>query len=63
MTVSEKQMISDAELLQRKSQADTFGVNLIDLVIALIKVINIRLPVGSKITKQEMIDALKGEII
>ena len=63
MTLGEKQAVLDAELLVRKSNANTFGVGLLEFVIALIKVINIRLPAGQKITKQEMIDALKAEIL
>ena len=63
MTASEKQAILDAELLVRKSNANNFGVGLLEFATALIKVINIRLPAGQKITKQEMVDALKAEIV
>ncbi len=63
MSVSEKQIILDAELLLRKSQANNFGVGLLEFATALIKVINLRLPAGQKITKQEMIDALKAEVV
>mgnify|MGYP001592820376 FL=1 len=63
MSASEKQTILNAELAQRKTQADNFGVGLLEFATALIKVINIRLPAGQKITKQEMIDALKAEIL
>ena len=64
MTLLEKQAIEAAELQARKDAADNFGIERMKIVlIALIKVINIRLPVGQKITKQEMIDALKAEIL
>ena len=63
MILAEKQAILDEELTQRKNQANTFGVGLLEFATALIKVINIRLPAGQKITKQEMIDAIKAEII
>jgi len=62
MSQSEKDAITAAELQLRKSQADNFGVGLLELVTALIEVINLRLPAGQKITKQEMIDAVKAEI-
>lgn len=62
MTAGEKQAILDAELLARKSQADTFSANSLAIFTALIKVINVRLPAGSKITKQELIDAIKLEV-
>ena len=63
MIASEKQAVLDAELAQRKTQANTFGVGLLEFATALIKVINLRLPAGQKITKQEMVDALKTEIV
>lgn len=62
MTAGEKQAILDAELLARKSQADTFSANSLAIFTALIKVINVRLSAGQKITKQELIDAIKLEV-
>lgn len=62
MSAVEKQVIADAELLQRKLTANTFSSSPIQIFTALIKVINIRLPTGQKITKQEVIDAIKLEI-
>lgn len=63
MTLTEKQMVEAKELLARKNAADNFSISDMKIVlIALIKVINIRFPAGSKITSQEMIDALKAEI-
>ena len=63
MTVGEKQVIDDAELQARKDAANDFSIEGMKIVLtALIKVINLRLPIDKKITKQEMIDALKGEI-
>jgi len=64
MNLAEKQTILDAELQARKDAANDFGIEGMKIVLtALIKVINLRLPSGQKITKQEMVDALKGEII
>lgn len=51
------------ELLARKNNADTISIGLDTLVTALIKVINIRLPQGQKITRSEMVTAIKEEII
>lgn len=64
MSQAEKDIITAAELQARKEQANDFGIeNMKTILTALIKVINIRLSIGQKITKQEMVDALKGEII
>src|SRR3990167_9506759 len=64
MSQAEKDVITAAELQARKDAADDFGIEGMKIVLtALIKVINIRLPIWQKITKQEMVDALKGEII
>ncbi len=63
MTIVQKQVIDDLELQDRKSSADTYAVGMKEALTALIKVINLRLNGGQKITKQEMIDALKGEIL
>lgn len=64
MSQAEKDAIAAAELLARKDAADDYGVEGMKIVLtALIKVINIRLSAGQKITKQEMVTALKGEII
>ena len=62
MNLAEKQAIEAMELLARKNAANDFGIEMKTALTALIKVINLRLPTN-KITKQEMIDALKAEII
>lgn len=62
MTAGEKQSVLDAELAARKLQADDYNISLKIALTTLIKVINVRLSAGQKITKQEMIDALKLEI-
>jgi len=63
MNSAEKQAVDDAKLLLRKNAADDFGINDMKTVLtALIKVINLRLGNGKKITKVEMITALKEEI-
>lgn len=62
MTQEEKQAVLDAELLVKKSAADTLQANMPEVMTALIKVINLRLP-SNKITKKEMIEAIKLEIV
>ena len=62
MTQAEKDAIAASELITRKNAADTFQADPVAIFTALIKVINIRLPQGQKITKQELIDVVKGEI-
>lgn len=62
MDATEKQAVDDAELLLKKNAVDNFGVELLPFITALIKVINLRLP-SNKITKQEVIDAVKLEIV
>ena len=61
MSQAEKDAVIATELQARKDIANEFGVDVKTLLTALIKVINIRIP-NNPITKQEMIDALKGEI-
>lgn len=63
MTQQEKDAYEAARLLERKSLADSLSIDIRILVEALIKVINVRLPAGQKITKEEMIQALKDEIV
>lgn len=64
MTQAEKDVILASELQARKDAITdpSFG-DIKDILTALIKVINIRLPQNQKITKQEIIDAIKAEII
>ena len=63
MTANEKLAVDTAELQSRKDRViDPSDADLKDILTALIKVINIRLPAGQKITKQEFIDAIKLEI-
>lgn len=62
MSAAEKQSITDTELTERKVAADTFSTGSVAIFTALIKVINQRLPAGQKITKQELIDAIKQEV-
>lgn len=63
MTAGEKQAVTDAELLARKNLANGYGLSDIKVILtALVKVVNIRLPAGQKITEAEMITALKNEI-
>jgi len=63
MTQVEKDAIASRELTERKSSADTFDSNSLSIFTALIKVINVRLPAGQKITRAELITAIKEEII
>ena len=62
MTASEKQAVDDAELQLRKLSADNYQVGMGEALTALVKVINTRLNANQKITKQEMINAIKEEI-
>lgn len=62
MTEEEKQTVMAAESLNRKQAADNYEVDLKTALTALIKVINLRLPKDQKITKAEVVNALKGEI-
>lgn len=63
MTQAEKNAVDAAELAARKAGADGFTVSMKDAFTALIKVINLRLPANQKITKQELIDAIKLEVL
>ena len=63
MSQAEKDAITEAELQARKDTANDFGVQDIKVVLkVLIAVLNSKLPANKQITKQEVIDALKGEI-
>lgn len=61
MNQAEKDAILSQEVQARKNNADTLNVTLREALEALIKVINLRLP-SNKITKAEMITAIKEEI-
>lgn len=63
MSQVEKDAVDQSELNARKSLADSFNAKTIEIFTAIIKVINLRLPSGQKITKQELIDAIKAEIV
>lgn len=62
MTEAEKQAIDNAELTERKKAGDALNVPVLILIEELIKIINQRLPAGQKITKQEVVDAVKARI-
>ena len=62
MTLVEKQVMDDTELQIRKSMADTFNVDIKEILEAFINVINLRLPQDQEITKQEIITIIKKEI-
>lgn len=64
MTQAEKDAIIAAELQTRKDAVvDPSNASLKDILTALIKVINVRLSAGQKITKEEFITAIKAEIV
>ena len=63
MSIIEKAVVDAAELASRKLVADNYNVESEILLTALIKVVNLRLTTEQKITKLEMITALKDEII
>jgi hypothetical protein len=61
MTQAEKGVVLATEL---QAMANDFGIQGMKPVLtALIKVLNTKLPANKQITKQELVDALKGEII
>ncbi len=62
MTQAEKDAIATSELTERKKTADNLNVSIREALEALIKVINLRLPAGQKITRAEMITAIKEKI-
>lgn len=62
MTQAEKDAVTTSELAARKESANSFNVALDDVMTALIKVVNLRLPAGQKITRAEMVNAVKEEI-
>lgn len=62
MSQAEKDALADAELTSRKNLSDTYQVDIKTALTALVKVINLRLP-SNKITKEEMVQALKDEIL
>lgn len=64
MSQAEKDAIAAAELQVRRDQANDLSISDMKAILtALIKVINIRLPAGQKITKQELVDAIKAEVV
>lgn len=64
MTAQEKQAVDDAELQSRKDAIQELGdTGLKEVMTALIKVLNSKLPANKQITKQELITAIKEEII
>ena len=63
MTQVEKDVLAAAELQVRKDAANDLGVQDIKIALkALITVLNTKLPANKQLTKQELVDALKGEI-
>lgn len=62
MTQGEKDALAATQLTQRKTMANNFQGNMPEIMTALIKVINVRLSAGQKITKAELITAIKEEI-
>lgn len=64
MTQAEKDVVLATELQARKDMANDFGIqDMKPILTALVKVLNTKLPANKQITKQEMVDAIKGEII
>lgn len=63
MSQAEKGVLAETQLTNRKNLADTYSIDLKTALTALIKVINLRLPSGQKITRDEMVQALKDEIV
>jgi len=64
MSPIEKTNFLDARLEERREMVNDLGYKDLKVVLtALIKVINLRLPAGNKITKDELITAIKKEIL
>ena len=64
MSQAEKDAIAAAELQTRKDQANDFSLqSMKPILTALIKVLNTKLPANKQITKQELVDAIKLEIV
>ena len=63
MTLAEKQAVDAAELQAKKDKiTEIENADMREIFIALIKVLNTKLPANKQITKQELIDAIKLEI-
>lgn len=62
MSANEKQVVEDAELQERKDAADTFNVTNELIVKGLIVAGNTRWSVGQTITKEDVVNWLKGQI-
>lgn len=63
MDQADKDAIAAAELQARKDMANDFGVQDMKIILkVLIALLNRKLPANKQITKQEVVDALKGEI-
>lgn len=62
MNQAEKDALAQDQLTTRKSLANTYQIDIKTAITALVKVINLRLP-SNKITQEEMVQALKDEII
>lgn len=63
MTLAEKQAVDAAELQARKDKiTEIENADMREIFIALIKVLNTKLPANKQITRQEFIDAIKLEI-
>ena len=63
MTLAEKSAVDAAELQARKDKiTEIENADMREIFIALIKVLNTKLPANKQITKQELIDAIKLEI-
>lgn len=63
MSQAEKDAVAAAELQTRKDMANDFGIQDMKTVLkVLLTVLNSKLPANKQITKQELVDALKGEI-
>lgn len=62
MSQVEKDALAQSQITTRKHLAEDYGIDIKTALTALIKVINLRLP-SNKITKEEMVQALKDEIL
>lgn len=56
------QAIADAQAQTLSDKADKLNFSMEDVITALVKVINVRLPAGQKITKKEIVSQLKSDL-
>lgn len=62
LTEEEKQQKIDAGIEAKRSRAEKFQDEFEAIFTAFVKVVNLRLPADKKITKQELVEAIRSEV-